>query len=77
MIGSTRIREGDWIALDGSSGDVSVGRREVVFADAPEAAVISQWREGEAQHNHLKRGVVRVFRSVKHGRLCWTISKTL
>jgi pyruvate,orthophosphate dikinase len=48
MIGSTRIREGDWIALDGSSGDVSVGRREVVFADAPEAAVISQWREGEA-----------------------------
>jgi pyruvate,orthophosphate dikinase len=39
------LREGDWLSLDGSSGEVSLGRRQIV-TDTPlaELAVIDQWR---------------------------------
>ncbi len=39
------IREGDWIALDGGSGEISLGRRAIVAEDAPETATIRRWRE--------------------------------
>lgn len=39
------IAEGDWISLDGETGDVSLGRREII-AEMPEAelAEIAAWR---------------------------------
>ena len=43
-LGDRPIREGDWIALDGATGEVSLGRRAIVAEDAPEAAVVRRWR---------------------------------
>ena len=42
------LREGDWIALDGASGEVSLGRRAIAFEETPEAAIVRRWREEEA-----------------------------
>lgn len=44
-VGGRRIAEGDWVSLDGESGEVSLGRREIV-ADVPRAelAEIESWR---------------------------------
>jgi pyruvate, orthophosphate dikinase len=39
------LREGDWLSLDGATGEVSLGRREIV-SEAPLAAMarIAEWR---------------------------------
>ena len=43
-----QIREGDWIALDGATGEVSLGRRAVVAEETPETAIIRRWRQEAA-----------------------------
>ena len=43
-----QIREGDWIALDGATGEISLGRRAVVAEETPETAIIRRWREEAA-----------------------------
>ncbi len=47
-LGEQTIREGDWIALDGATGEASVGQRAIVAEDAPEAAAVRRWREDPA-----------------------------
>ncbi|RBP11936.1 pyruvate,orthophosphate dikinase [Roseiarcus fermentans] len=44
-LGAEILREGDFIALDGATGDVSLGLRTVISEDAPEAAILRRWRE--------------------------------
>ena len=43
-----QIREGDWIALDGATGEISLGRRAVVAEETPETAIIRRWRKEAA-----------------------------
>jgi pyruvate,orthophosphate dikinase len=43
-----QIREGDWIALDGAAGEISLGRRTVIAEETPETAIIRQWRQEAA-----------------------------
>jgi pyruvate, orthophosphate dikinase len=47
-IAGRKIAEGDWLSLDGESGAVTLGRREII-ADLPQAelAAIAAWGEGE------------------------------
>lgn len=47
-IAGHELREGDWLSLDGGTGEVSLGLREIV-TDAPEAelAEIALWRATE------------------------------
>jgi hypothetical protein len=40
------VHEGDWIALDGASGDISLGRRAILAEEPPEAAIVRRWRAG-------------------------------
>lgn len=47
-LGDQRIRLGDWIALDGARGEVTLGRRAIVAAPPPEAETIARWREEAA-----------------------------
>ena len=44
-IAGTRVAEGDWISLDGETGEVMLGRLEIV-SELPKAelAVIDSWR---------------------------------
>jgi pyruvate,orthophosphate dikinase len=44
-IGGTKLTEGDWLSLDGDSGEVSLGKREIVL-EPPKAelAEIESWR---------------------------------
>jgi pyruvate, orthophosphate dikinase len=39
------LRQGDWIALDGASGEISFGRRDIAFELAPESKIIVEWRD--------------------------------
>ena len=39
------IREGDWISLDGATGEISLGRRAIVSEETLETAIIRQWRK--------------------------------
>jgi pyruvate,orthophosphate dikinase len=48
VLGGKTIREGDWIALDGASGEISLGRRAIVAEETPETAIVRQWREEAA-----------------------------
>lgn len=45
-IGDVRIQEGDWLSLDGDTGEVTLGRREIV-SDVPvsDLAEIESWRQ--------------------------------
>ena len=45
QIGARQIREGDWISLDGETGEVSLGRRDIVI-EMPQAelAELDAWR---------------------------------
>ena len=45
MIGTTKVAEGEWISLDGNSGEISLGRRAIV-AELPdlELAELATWR---------------------------------
>jgi pyruvate,orthophosphate dikinase len=38
------LRQGDWIALYGAAGGVSLGRRDIAFALAPDSRTILEWR---------------------------------
>jgi pyruvate,orthophosphate dikinase len=44
-LGEQHIHCGDWIALDGATGEITLGRRDIVSAPPPEAETISRWRE--------------------------------
>jgi pyruvate, orthophosphate dikinase len=44
-IGSHALRQGDWIALDGGSGEITLGRRDIAFAPTPESGTILEWRK--------------------------------
>ncbi len=44
-LGERPVREGDWIALDGVTGEISLGRRATIAEDPPEAAIVRRWRE--------------------------------
>jgi pyruvate,orthophosphate dikinase len=45
-IGGHELREGDWLSLDGESGEISLGQGRIV-SDPPEAALaeIARWRQ--------------------------------
>lgn len=49
VIAGHRLREGDWISIDGESGEVSLGRREIA-TQRPDAelAAIARWRQAGA-----------------------------
>ncbi len=44
-IGAKTLREGDWIALDGATGEISLGRRAIAFERAPEDEDDMEWRK--------------------------------
>ena len=48
---------GDWIALDGATGEISLGRRDIVVEQSEEAAILRQWRDEAAAE---KRGQASV-----------------
>ena len=48
-LGVQTLRPGDWIALDGASGAITLGRRDIAVEEAAESAVIRQWREEARQ----------------------------
>jgi pyruvate, orthophosphate dikinase len=51
------IREGDWLSLDGVSGQIYAGQVPVVAeGDVPELSIVRSWIEAEALHNHPLRG---------------------
>jgi pyruvate,orthophosphate dikinase len=43
-LGGKTIRHGDWIALDGAKGEISLGKRDIVMENAVESAIVEQWR---------------------------------
>lgn len=45
-LGKARVAAGDFLALDGATGEISLGRREIVTEAAPEAAILADWRAG-------------------------------
>jgi pyruvate,orthophosphate dikinase len=49
-IGGSPIDEGDWISIDGDTGEVFLGQREIV-TERPQAALaeIENWRAGAAK----------------------------
>lgn len=45
-IGGKPLREGDWLCLDGETGEITLGRREIVSEKPEEAlALIESWRK--------------------------------
>jgi pyruvate,orthophosphate dikinase len=46
-LGGHELRHGDWIALDGDSGEISLGQREISFEKPAEYAKIQQWIDEE------------------------------
>ena len=49
-IGGQRVAEGDWLSLDGETGDITLGRREIT-AERPTTALaeIASWRSSGAK----------------------------
>lgn len=49
QIGDRQIREGDWVSLDGETGEVSLGRRDIII-ELPQAelAELDAWRHCSA-----------------------------
>ena len=47
-IGGKALHEGDFIALDGATGEISLGLRRIVSEEPPETAIIRQWRKEAA-----------------------------
>ena len=43
-LGDCVVHEGDWLALDGDSGEVTLGRRKIVTEDPQELAEITRWQ---------------------------------
>ena len=58
-IGATLIAEGDWLSIDGDTGEVFLGQREIV-AERPEAALaaIDTWRAGASQKDETALALV-------------------
>lgn len=50
-LGDLRLVEGDWISLDGDSGQISLGRRAMAFHVPPEFAELERWRAAEDATN--------------------------
>jgi pyruvate,orthophosphate dikinase len=48
-LGDVQVREGDWLSLDGASGQIVTGRRPIVSRPPPELAVVEGWRKQEDQ----------------------------
>jgi pyruvate, orthophosphate dikinase len=50
-IGGVPLLEGDWLSIDGDTGDVFLGQIEIV-TERPEAmlAEVETWREDAAKH---------------------------
>jgi len=44
-LGGQILRPGDWIALDGASGAITLGRRDIAVEQPAEGAIIRQWIE--------------------------------
>ncbi|MDI9849636.1 PEP/pyruvate-binding domain-containing protein [Rhodoblastus sp. 17X3] len=44
-LGGQELRQGDWIALDGASGEISLGRRDIAVETPVEYAKIQQWMD--------------------------------
>ncbi len=45
MIGEARVKDGDWLSLDGDLGEVTIGKRVILTQCPPEMAEIEQWRQ--------------------------------
>ncbi len=43
------LREGDWIALDGATGEIALGGREIIAEKPPEYSIIQQWKDEAAK----------------------------
>jgi pyruvate,orthophosphate dikinase len=43
-LAGTRLREGDWLSLDGDAGSVVVGKRDIVSQPPEELAEVNAWR---------------------------------
>jgi pyruvate,orthophosphate dikinase len=58
-IGATLIAEGDWLSIDGDTGEVFLGQREIV-AERPEAALaaIDTGRAGASQKDETALALV-------------------
>jgi pyruvate,orthophosphate dikinase len=48
-LGGTKVRQGDWIALDGAKGLISLGKRDIVIGNPAESALIEKWRQEARQ----------------------------
>ncbi|MCI4678378.1 pyruvate, phosphate dikinase [Rhodoblastus acidophilus] len=48
-LGEKRLRQGDWIALDGTTGEISLGQRDIAIAEAKESAILRHWRDEDAR----------------------------
>lgn len=46
LLGAQRIAAGDFLTLDGASGEIALGRRDIATEPAPEAAILANWRAG-------------------------------
>ncbi len=46
-VGGHGLQQGDWIALDGISGEVTLGRRDIINEPPAEVAILRQWMDEE------------------------------
>ncbi len=53
-IAGARIREGDWISLDGDHGRIMLGRNEIITEPPGEMAEIAAWRAGAGATDRLE-----------------------
>jgi pyruvate,orthophosphate dikinase len=53
-LGGATIRQGDWIALDGAKGLISLGKRDIVLGNPAESAIIERWRQ--EQREEMREG---------------------
>ena len=49
-MGDAFIHDGDWISLDGDTGDITLGKRSIVTGQPPGLAEVERWRE-QMTHN--------------------------
>jgi pyruvate,orthophosphate dikinase len=48
LLAGLRLREGDWLSIDGDSGSVAPGKRTIVSQPPQELAEVEDWRKAEA-----------------------------
>lgn len=56
VIGDVRIHEGDWLSLDGDSGGISLGRREITVTLPPELETLKCWRDQAEMPSRVSAG---------------------